>query len=195
MGIGGLSLLVMGWVTACTESKDTNPVVTPKVGAYQPAPSGVLIDEAEACQAITAAEDAARGSLGCGTVQRAPCPEYIRPAGGSSCYQYDQGTVDACVSYYGSLSACVDFIEKPCVVSAVPITGCASSSGGAGGTGGTGGTSGGAGGTSGGAGGATAGAGGTTGGTGGTTGGTGGAGVGGTTGGSAGTTGGAAGSN
>ncbi|MCB0829687.1 MAG: hypothetical protein KDB64_02095, partial [Solirubrobacterales bacterium] len=55
LGIGSLGLLVVGWTTACTESKDTNPVVTPKSGAYQPEPSGVLIDEAEACQAITAA--------------------------------------------------------------------------------------------------------------------------------------------
>ncbi len=190
MGIGALSLLVVGWVTACSESKDTNPVVTPKSGAYQPEPSGTTIGEDEACQALTAAEDAQRSALGCGSVQRAPCPDYVRPAGGSGCYEYDEGTVNECASYYAGLTNCSDFVEKPCVITAVPTAACATASGGAGGmggsagaggsggttggTGGSGGTTGGTGGTAGGAGGATAGTGGATAGTGGSTGGTGG---------------------
>lgn len=191
IGIGAVGLLLIGWVTACSESKDTNPVITPRSGAYQPAPSGTTIDEATACDSLTAAVDAQRSALGCGSVQRAPCPDYIRPAGGSDCYVYDEGTVNECVSYYGKLSSCTAFEQAPCVITAVPTDACASASGGAGGSGGSGGS----GGTAGGAGG-TSGAGGTTGGTGGTTGGTGGTtgGTGGTTGGTGGTTGGSAGS-
>lgn len=194
MGIGALGLLLAGWATACSESKDTNPVVTPKSGAFQPTPNGVTIGEADACEAITAAEDAKRSALGCGSVQRAPCPEYIRPAGGSDCYEYDEGTVNECVSYYGGLTSCTDFTQKPCIVTAVPTASCASASGGNGGTGGSGGTTGGTGGTAGGAGGTTGGSGGTTGGAGGTTGGTGGStggagGAGGTSGGTGGSAG------
>ncbi len=171
LAVAAVGLACAAAQVACSDATDTNDVVPATAGAFQPKANGQRTDGAAACAAITAAEDARRSSLSCGSVQRPACPEYIRPAGGADCYEYDQGTVDACVEYYGGVQSCAAFASSPCVVTAYPTASCNGGAGGSGGSAGAGGSggaaggSGGAGGTAGaagagGAGGASGGAGG-----------------------------------
>lgn len=168
--------------SGCDEAEATGDTVPSKPGAVQPAPNGTLTGEESACEAVRGAEVARRSALGCAPTGAPACPAYLRPAGGSACFRYDQGTVDACVAHLGALSSCEAFAREPCIVTAVPIEGCAGT-GGAGGTAGAAGAggagTGGSGGTGAGGAGGAAGAGGRDGGGGAGTGGLAGAGGGG----------------
>jgi len=115
--VASVAVFVGFVASAC--SSDDGGSGTP-AGDYAPDGNGVAMDEADACKAITGAEDARRGALSCGPVTRPPCPTYIA-AGKPACSQYDQGTVQACVDFILTLS-CNELKTRKCIVKALPGT-------------------------------------------------------------------------
>ena len=122
---------------SCTSTHDTADVVPSPPGAVQPDAGGKSIDEATACMQLTGAESSARAALGCAAVTRT-CPNYIRPAGSTACFVYDQTSVEGCVILYNSFTSCAEFDQEPCLATAEPCDGDSGiGSGGAGGQTGT----------------------------------------------------------
>lgn len=76
-------------------------------GLFHPEPSGVATDEAAACSALRDALDAKSVALSCVSTFRV-CPSFVQSASGEQCAQYDQGTVNGCVAYYGDATDCDD---------------------------------------------------------------------------------------
>lgn len=124
-------LLGLATALSCSSQKDSQAYVPSAPGAVQPDGGGRLVAEATACGQLKTAESSARQALGCEAVTRA-CPQSIRPAGGASCFQYDQLSIDACVTRYASFESCDDFVLHPCLISALSDCGAAAE-GGAGG--------------------------------------------------------------
>ncbi len=118
---------------SCTKQKDTQDYVPSQRGAVQPDAGGTLVDEATACAALTSAESSARKDLHCPAAAHT-CPEYVRPAGGADCFQYEQASLDGCVDLFSSFTTCEDFALHPCLLSAVSK--CDSTGGGEAGAGG-----------------------------------------------------------
>lgn len=116
---------------SCTSVNDSEADVPAQPGAVQPETNGKLVTEASACSQLTAAEAKARSALKCDSVKRS-CPDYIRPAAGG-CFEYDQGSINACSKLFDGFASCDDFDAHPCLVSAAPASGCANGEGGAGG--------------------------------------------------------------
>ncbi|MES1175015.1 MAG: hypothetical protein ABUL62_11890 [Myxococcales bacterium] len=133
-----LSCAVLVAAASCTSQKDTEAYVPSGRGAVQPEASGPLLAEDVACNKLKVAESDARSALSCPAVTRA-CPGYIRPAGGASCFQYSQGSIDGCSDLYASFTTCSDFDAHPCLVSAVDKCDVAPDPSGEGGAGGSGG--------------------------------------------------------
>ncbi|MET0790641.1 MAG: hypothetical protein ABW061_03910 [Polyangiaceae bacterium] len=136
-----LSCAALVAAASCTSQKDTQAFVPSGRGAVQPDAGGALLSEAAACAKLKAAESSARSTLGCPSLTR-ECPSYIRPAGGSDCFQYSQPSIDGCATLFASFTTCADFETHPCLISATDT--CTFSDGGApgeGGAGGAGGTS------------------------------------------------------
>ena len=139
-----LGLLAFATVASCSSVKDDEAFVPSTPGAVQPAPSGKFVDEASACSQLTTAESKARSDLKCDAAKHS-CPDYIRPAGGEGCFEYDQGTVTACAKLFGTFTSCDDFDANPCLVTAK--SSCTDSDGQGGAGGAPGGDEGGVGGT------------------------------------------------
>lgn len=76
-------------------------------GRFHPEPSGVAADEASACAALRDALDARALALSCVSTFRV-CPSFVQSESGEPCAQYDQGTVNGCVAYYGDAKDCED---------------------------------------------------------------------------------------
>lgn len=130
------ALFALPLATSCTSSEDTEPFVPASEGAVQPKATGALLSEAAACERLADAQSTALDRLGCAAPDLAACPGYIRPGGGSGCYEYSAGSVEACEAGYAAASSCAKL--APCVVTAVEnrsLTTCAVASG-AGGAGG-----------------------------------------------------------
>lgn len=126
-------------LVSCTEPPPTHDETAPGRAAHQPDggdPTDVL-DEEEACQALSDAETATREALGC-EARDIACPAYIRPAGGCDTFVYTAESVNACVDIIDDYDDCDDFSVEPCVVTALPTDGSCGSAG-AGGAGGAGG--------------------------------------------------------
>jgi hypothetical protein len=125
---------------------------------FQPPGNGLVTSETDACQSLRQAENAARTRLGCAASLAPECPAYVRPAGVVCGADYDRGTVDACVAWFGAAPNCDDIEARRCIVTMIAGTGaaCAGAAGAAGSAGsGSGGMAGdGAGGAAGGAAGA-----------------------------------------
>jgi hypothetical protein len=119
-------------VAGCTSANDSESEVPAQPGAVQPETSGKPVAEDAACSQLTEAEAKARSGLKCDSVKRS-CPDYIRPAAGEGCFDYDQGSISACIKLFDSFGSCDDFDAHPCLVTAVPASGCAGADGGAGG--------------------------------------------------------------
>jgi hypothetical protein len=75
--------------------------------------------EADACSAIENALRDRAFALGCSTTLR-PCPELLRVQFTTPCMQYDQGTVDGCVSYFQARTSCGELAVDVCVVVPYP---------------------------------------------------------------------------
>lgn len=109
----GFSSAVLGSLLLAACSSEDAPADGDQ--PYAPAGNGVPMSEADACKAITTAEDDRRDSLGCGPVTRPPCPTYIQK-GGPACSQYDQGTVQACAAFASQQASCDALLEKKCIL-------------------------------------------------------------------------------
>lgn len=114
--LGAFSIIVAAVSVAC--SSDDSSGGTGGDKPYEPAGNGVGMSEADACKAIVDAEDAKRAALACGPVTRPPCPTYLQK-GNPACSEYDQGTVQACVTYIGQHTSCAALTKKTCVVKVI----------------------------------------------------------------------------
>ena len=56
---------------------------------------------------------------GCGMTWRA-CPGFWRVQYSPDCMQYDQGSVNGCVSYFEGIYDCDKLVETECVVTSYP---------------------------------------------------------------------------
>jgi hypothetical protein len=75
-------------------------------GKYRPPGNGSHITEDAACQALLSAQNARAQALACTTTSY-PCPTLVQVmVGGTVCREYDQGSVQGCVDYYGKQATC-----------------------------------------------------------------------------------------
>ena len=112
-----LGLLALAAAASCTTAKDTEAYVPSQPGVVQPEPNGKFVTEDSACSQLTKAETKARSGLSCEAAKHA-CPDYIRPASGEGCFEYDQGSIDGCAKVFGTFTSCADFDAHPCLVTA-----------------------------------------------------------------------------
>ena len=93
-------------------------------GRYHPPASGVHISEEAACTALTEfATDKALGFSGC-SITTPLCPGFLRAQFATACMEYDEGSVNGCLDYYGDAAAC-DTLKKAvdaCAVTPYPGT-------------------------------------------------------------------------
>jgi len=109
--LSGLPLLA-----GCTSSEDTEPFVPAVQGAKQPSGSGKLVGEDAACERVLKAAKSAYARLGCEAPAFAECPGFVRPAGGSGCFEYYESSVASCESSYEDAGSCRTL--GPCIVTA-----------------------------------------------------------------------------
>ena len=74
-------------------------------GKYHPPSNGMAMTEDAACKALQNALSSKVQSLACVMTART-CPDLVRRVGGADCLQYDQGTVQGCVTYYQESASC-----------------------------------------------------------------------------------------
>jgi hypothetical protein len=111
-----LSLAGLPLFASCTTSEDTEPFVPASEGAKQPKGEGALVSEDDACAELLKAANAAYDRLGCAPTAFPKCPGFLRPGGGSGCYEYYEDSVTACVKAYGDAGSCRDL--SPCLATA-----------------------------------------------------------------------------
>lgn len=104
-------------VPSCTKSEDTEPYIPASEGAKQPSGGGALLSEEEACGRLRDAAVAAEKRLRCDNPDPAECPGFLRPGGGSGCYEYSQGSITACEKSYEAATTCRALV--PCIATAV----------------------------------------------------------------------------
>jgi hypothetical protein len=116
---GRLSLCLAVWAllfASCTTDEDTEPHVPSMPGATQPEGDGALLSEADACDRARSAAFDAYDRLGCDEPTFPECPAFLRPGGGSGCYEYREGSVEACEQAYQDATSCRTL--GPCLVTA-----------------------------------------------------------------------------
>ena len=111
-----LACLGLPLYVSCTASEDTEPFVPAAPGASQPAAEGTLVSEDTACARLLKAAKAASNRLGCPAPSFPSCPAFLRPGGGSGCYEYYDDSVSACEDAYGAAPTCRDL--SPCLATA-----------------------------------------------------------------------------
>lgn len=92
-------------------------------GRYHPPGDGTHETEAEACDALSAAQSSRRLKLGCiGT--SANCPDLLRTQFITPCLEYDKGSVQGCITYYNGAPSCADLNKAidDCAVTPFPDT-------------------------------------------------------------------------
>lgn len=114
--LGAFSLVAALVAAACSSDDSSGGGGGDQI--YEPAGNGLPMGEADACKAITDAEDAKRAALSCGPVTRPPCPGYLAKSN-PTCSQYDQGTVEACVAYIAGHASCDALSKKKCAVKVI----------------------------------------------------------------------------
>lgn len=132
MGVGCVGILWL--LAACTEPLTSEEIVQAGRGAVQPSGEGALLREAEACGLLRDAHEETIARLDCSRPVPS-CPVGVRPAGACSNYGYAAETVESCAELVRKYESCADFDRKPCIVTAVPVSGACDSNG-AGGQGG-----------------------------------------------------------
>jgi hypothetical protein len=110
------ALLGLPLFASCAASEDTEPFVPAVEGARQPKGSGVLVSEDEACERLLKKAEAAYERVGCTSPRFAECPGFLRPGGGSGCYEYFDDSVSACEETYENAVSCREL--SPCVATA-----------------------------------------------------------------------------
>ncbi len=93
-------------------------------GKYHPTPNGTAMSEADACNALSSAQDADTSALSCLSTSRA-CPDLLRAQFTTACLQYDQGTVQGCVAYYAAAKTCETLAAAIADCEVMPIAGSA----------------------------------------------------------------------
>ena len=111
-----LALAGLPLFASCTSSEDTEPFVPASEGATQPQGEGKLVSEESACADLLQAAKAAYKRLGCDAPAYPECPGFLRPGGGSGCYEYYQGSVAACIDQYEHAATCSTL--SPCLPAA-----------------------------------------------------------------------------
>jgi len=101
---------------SCTKSEDTEPFVPAVEGARQPSGEGALVSEEDACARLLEAANDAYDRLGCDAPSFPKCPGFLRPGGGSGCYEYYDDSVTACVDSYDDARSCREM--SPCLATA-----------------------------------------------------------------------------
>ena len=112
-----LALCGLPLYASCTKSEDTEPYVPAAEGAQQPDGDGDLTSEDSACARLREATEDAYDRLGCEAPALADCPGFLRPGGGSGCYEYREGSVSACEDAYEDARTCREL--TPCIATAV----------------------------------------------------------------------------
>jgi hypothetical protein len=110
------ALLGLPLFASCTSSEDTEPFVPAVEGASQPKASGALVSEDDACERLLKTAKAAYKRLGCSPPGFAACPGFLRPGGGSGCYEYFEDSVSACEERYEEAPSCREL--SPCLATA-----------------------------------------------------------------------------
>ncbi|HYQ18083.1 MAG TPA: hypothetical protein VEQ58_20055 [Polyangiaceae bacterium] len=111
-----MALAGLPFFASCTSSEDTEPFIPAVEGAKQPSGSGKLVSEDAACERVLAAAKSAYARLGCDAPKLGDCPGFVRPAGGSGCFEYYETSVAACESSYKDAGSCRTL--SPCIVTA-----------------------------------------------------------------------------
>lgn len=111
------ALLGLPLFASCTTSEDTEPFVPAVEGARQPSGEGALVSEDDACAQLLDAANEAYDRLGCPAPTFPKCPAFLRPGGGSGCYEYYEDSVAACVAAYEDAPSCREL--SPCLATAV----------------------------------------------------------------------------
>jgi hypothetical protein len=111
-----LALAVVPAFVSCATSEDTEPFVPSVEGARQPADGGDLISEEDACERLRAAALDAYERLDCKAPAYPDCPGFLRPGGGSGCYEYRADSVDSCEQAYEDSTSCRTL--APCLATA-----------------------------------------------------------------------------
>ena len=120
--------LAFAWLGACGD-EDMGSTFQPSTvsassgaGAKEvPPPNGVKISEKEACELLLEAFSEGR-TKACGTSTLPACPQFLRSQYQPNCMQYDEGSVNGCVSYFKMLKVCDDFVATDCGLTTYPDT-------------------------------------------------------------------------
>jgi hypothetical protein len=93
-------------------------------GKVHPAGNGTPESETVACHALTSAVSSLSLSRGC--VSTVPtCPDFLRAEFSTSCLEYDEGSVEGCVAYYGMAKTCDALATAVADCAVMPIAGSA----------------------------------------------------------------------
>lgn len=111
-----LSSFALALAGACSSSYEEKDVFPAKPGLVVPDASGQAMAEAAACSALADALGKARTRLECNDFTLPACPGLVRPPSGRRCAQYDQGTVDGCVSVIDGYTTCTELQSRRCIV-------------------------------------------------------------------------------
>jgi hypothetical protein len=103
--------------SSCASDEDTEPHVPAETGATQPEAGGALLSEEDACERLRSAALDAYDRLGCEVPTYPACPGFLRPGGGSGCYEYSEDSVEACEQAYEAAPSCRSL--SPCFATAV----------------------------------------------------------------------------
>lgn len=103
-----LVLLTPLALLACGSGSDTNSSGAggDDDGRYHPPSNGQHQAEADACAAIRDGFDAKFQAMSCVGTKQANCPDLLQAQFGTGCHEYDQGTVQGCIDYYGEQTSC-----------------------------------------------------------------------------------------
>ena len=77
-------------------------------GKFHPAADGTRVDETPACDLLHDKLSEVALSLESCVTTFATCPGFVRSVSATDCAQYDGGTVDGCIAYYGDAADCDD---------------------------------------------------------------------------------------
>ncbi len=91
-------------------------------GKYHPAPNGTRISEMEACERLKTAleQRATKLNFKCTATTLPICPNLLRRIFNPACMEYDEGSVDGCVEFYGELLECSELNGEGCMVTPYP---------------------------------------------------------------------------
>lgn len=91
-------------------------------GKFHPPGNGTAMNEAEACTSLTDTQAQRLQFLGCAGTTRT-CPEFLRVQFAHECLQYDQGSVQGCMTYYTDQKNCADLIQSFNDCAVTPLAG------------------------------------------------------------------------